>query len=164
MWPTHWKNQQNGMFTRRRSRSAGHPHSLISLRWLTKDPSLFLGWKIAGNATCFRSGEEEMKIPGSVAYSSGHHITPKSTSNSGPWNCSRWDTFFFKTLRIVACGEINWDISILSACKAAYKAFALSLNTPLYGPRQAKSCLRACAKCRFRVFPRMRNVSSGHLL
>ena len=64
-----------------------------SVRWLTKDLSFFLGCKIAGNATCFRSGEEEMKIPGSVADSSSHHSPPKPGSNSGPWNCSRWDMF-----------------------------------------------------------------------
>ena len=34
----------------------------------------FLGCYMAGNVMCFRSGEEDMKIPGSVADSSGCHI------------------------------------------------------------------------------------------
>ena len=38
---------------------------------------------------CFRSGEEDIKIPGSVADSSGCHIPPKPGSDLGPWNCSR---------------------------------------------------------------------------
>ena len=37
---------------------------------------------------CFRSGEEDMKIPESVADSSGCHIPPKPGSDLGPWNCS----------------------------------------------------------------------------
>ena len=44
---------------------------------------------MAGNVMCFRSGEENMKIPGSVADSSGCHIPPKHGSDLGPWNCSR---------------------------------------------------------------------------
>ena len=42
---------------------------------------------------CFRSGEEDMKIPGSIADFSGHYITPKPGSDLGPWNCSRCETF-----------------------------------------------------------------------
>ena len=38
---------------------------------------------------CFRSGEEDMKIPGTVADSSVCHIPPKSGSDLSPWNCSR---------------------------------------------------------------------------
>ena len=38
---------------------------------------------------CFRSGEEDMKFPGSVADSSGYHNPPKPGSDLGPWNCSR---------------------------------------------------------------------------
>ena len=52
---------------------------------------------IAGNAMCFRSGKEDMKIPRSVADSSGYHI-PKPGSDLGPWNCSRWKTYEFLAL------------------------------------------------------------------
>ena len=38
---------------------------------------------------CFRSGEEDMKIPESVADSNGCYIPPKPGSDLGPWNCSR---------------------------------------------------------------------------
>ena len=34
---------------------------------------------MAGNVMCFRSGEEDMKIPGSVADSSCYHIPLKGT-------------------------------------------------------------------------------------
>ena len=37
---------------------------------------------------CFGSGEEDMKNPGSVADSSGHHIIPKPGSDPAPWNYS----------------------------------------------------------------------------
>ena len=37
---------------------------------------------------CFRSGEEDMKIPGSVA-DCGCHIPPKPGSDLGPLNCNR---------------------------------------------------------------------------
>ena len=47
----------------------------------------FLGCHMAGNVICFRSGEEDMKIPGSVADSSGCDIPPKTGSDEGPWNC-----------------------------------------------------------------------------
>ena len=49
----------------------------------------FLGCHMAGNVMCFRIGEEDMKIPGSVADSSSCHIPPKPGSDLGPWNCSR---------------------------------------------------------------------------
>ena len=39
---------------------------------------------------CFRSDEEDMKIPGSVADSSGCHIPPTPGSDLGPWNFSRY--------------------------------------------------------------------------
>ena len=41
---------------------------------------------------CFWSSEEETKLPGSVAESSGHHITSKLESDLGPWNFSSWET------------------------------------------------------------------------
>ena len=43
---------------------------------------------MAGNVICFRSGEWDMKIQGSVADSSGRHIIPKPRSDLGPWNCT----------------------------------------------------------------------------
>ena len=49
----------------------------------------FLGCHMAANAMWFRSDEEDMRIPGSVADSSGCHIPPKPGSALGPWNCSR---------------------------------------------------------------------------
>ena len=49
----------------------------------------FLGCYMAGNVMCFRSDEEDMKIPGSVADSRGCHIPTKPASDLGPWNCSR---------------------------------------------------------------------------
>ena len=61
--------------------------SVISVCNLEKEE--FLGCHMAGNIMCFRSGKEDRKIPGSVADSSGHHITPKSGSDLGPWNFSR---------------------------------------------------------------------------
>ena len=42
-----------------------------------------------GQCHVFRSDEEDMKIPGSVADSSGCHIPPKPGSDLGLWNCSR---------------------------------------------------------------------------
>ena len=48
-----------------------------------------LGCHMAGNVMCFRSGEADMKIPESVADSSGCCIPPKPGSDLGPWNCSR---------------------------------------------------------------------------
>ena len=48
-----------------------------------------LGCHMAVNVMCFRSDEEDMKIPGSVADSSGCHIPPKPGSDLGPWNCNR---------------------------------------------------------------------------
>ena len=42
----------------------------------------FLGCHMAGNVICFRSDEEDMKIPGSVADSRGCHITPKPGSGT----------------------------------------------------------------------------------
>ena len=38
---------------------------------------------------CFRSGEEDKKISGSVADSSDCYSPPKPGSDLGPWNCSR---------------------------------------------------------------------------
>ena len=58
----------------------------------------FFGCHMAGNVMRFWSGEEDMKIPGSVANSSGCHIPPKPGSDLGPWNCIRWDTFDFLAL------------------------------------------------------------------
>ena len=57
------------------------------------EKAAFYGCHMAGNDMCFRSGEEDMKIQGSVADSSDHYITPKSGSHLEPWNCSRCDTF-----------------------------------------------------------------------
>ena len=42
-----------------------------------------------GQFMCFRNGKEDMKIPESVADSSGCHIPPKPGSDLGPWNCRR---------------------------------------------------------------------------
>ena len=42
-----------------------------------------------GQCHVFGSAEEDMKIPGSVADSSGCHIPLKPKSDLGPWNCSR---------------------------------------------------------------------------
>ena len=39
---------------------------------------------MAGSVMCFRRGEEDMKIPGSVADSSGYYIPPKPGSDLGP--------------------------------------------------------------------------------
>ena len=44
----------------------------------------FLECHMAGNVMCFRSDVEDMKIPGSVADSSGCHIPPKPRSDLGP--------------------------------------------------------------------------------
>ena len=46
----------------------------------------FFGCHMAGNVMCFRSDEEDMKIPGPVADSRGCHISPKPGSDLGPWN------------------------------------------------------------------------------
>ena len=43
----------------------------------------FLGCHMVGNVMCFRSDEEDMKIPGSVADLSGCHIPPKPGSDLG---------------------------------------------------------------------------------
>ena len=45
----------------------------------------FSGCHMAGNVMCFRSDEEDTKIPGSVADSSGCHIPPKPGCDLGPW-------------------------------------------------------------------------------
>ena len=37
----------------------------------------------------FQSGKKDMKIPGSVAHSSGYDIIPKAGSDLGPGNCCR---------------------------------------------------------------------------
>ena len=49
----------------------------------------FLEYQMAGNVMCFRSVEENMKIPGSVVDLSGYHFPPKPGSDLGPWNCNR---------------------------------------------------------------------------
>ena len=49
----------------------------------------FWGCHMPGNVMCFQSGEEDMKISGSVADSSGYHILPKPEFVLDPWNCSR---------------------------------------------------------------------------
>ena len=49
----------------------------------------FWGIHMPGNAMCFQSGDEDMKIPGSVADSRGYHIPPMPDSDLGPWVCSR---------------------------------------------------------------------------
>ena len=41
-----------------------------------------------GQSHVFRSDEEDMKIPRSVADSSGYYIPPKPGSDLGQWNCS----------------------------------------------------------------------------
>ena len=48
-----------------------------------------LGCHMEGTVMCFRSDEEDMKIPRSVADSSGCHIPSKSGSGLGQRNCSR---------------------------------------------------------------------------
>ena len=44
---------------------------------------------MAGNNMRFRSGEEDMNIPESVADSSGHHSMSKPRSDLGQRKCSR---------------------------------------------------------------------------
>ena len=43
-----------------------------------------LGCRMACNVMCVRSGEEDTKIPGSVADSSGYHIPARPESDLGP--------------------------------------------------------------------------------
>ena len=63
--------------------------SSLVIRVCDPEQEDFLGCHMAGNVMCFRSVEEDIKISGSVAYSSGCHIPPKPGSDLGPWNCSR---------------------------------------------------------------------------
>ena len=44
---------------------------------------------MADKVECFRSGDKDLKITGSVADSSGYHIPPKPGSDLELWNCSR---------------------------------------------------------------------------